>query len=390
LENTLTSVGKRILFIDASASVGGGKAYINELIPRLAALLQDWRIILLGADRSTTAQWAAKGIPAYSSMFVFPRGGLAFRGVSKAFWRLLVLPLYIAMQRRDSPAVLFTTANVASPLLGLFRVPVVSAVHNLTPFHTPAMYRSRSRLLRLRDWALLKWTISTGKRATAVLVFSEYGRSLLTMNGVPERICSVIYHGRPEVATQWTIGPPLFSVVGHYYPYKRLELVVEACRLLKDRGENFTLRMEGVPYNRPYYDRIKCLVAKYRLQDRVHLGTGLNWKQLQVLYSSSRALVFPSVGENCPVTLLEALTIGVPIIGTSYAPVPEICGNAATYFTADDPQSLADAMQLFARDTGHCSSLHKASLSRATAFSWDEAARCTADLIGAVSVAEVL
>lgn len=383
----MTHVRKRTIFIDASASAGGGTAYINELIPRLVTLLSDWRIVLLGADRTETAQWAAKGIPAHSSMFVFRRGGLAFRGISKAFWRLLVLPLYIAIRRRGSGAILFTTANVASPLCCLFRVPMVCAVHNLTPFHTPAMYRNQSRLLRLRDWMLLKWTISTGKMASAVLVFSEYGLSLLTMNGVPRELCTVIYHGCPEVAARWTLGPPLFSVVGHYYPYKRLELVIEACKLLRDRGIKFALRIEGVPYSRPYFDQIKLLVAKSGLQQIVHLGKGLKWKPLQALYSSSRALVFPSVGENCPVTLLEALAIGVPIIGTSYPPVPEICADAATYFTADDALSLANSMQVFARDEGHCFNLHKAALARATAFSWDNAARCTAERIRAVSAA---
>lgn len=383
----MTHVRKGTVFIDASASAGGGTAYINELIPRLVTLLSDWRIVLLGADRGATAQWAAKGIRAHSSIFVFKRGGLAFRGISKAFWRLLVLPLYIAIRRRDSAAILFTTANVASPLCCLFRVPIVCAVHNLTPFHTPAMYRNHSRLLRLRDWVLLKWTIGTGKMASAVLVFSEYGLSLLTMSGVPRQLCTVIHHGCPEVAARWTLGLPLFSVVGHYYPYKRLEVVVEACRLLKDRGMKFALRIEGVPYSQPYFDQIKDLVAKRGVQEIVHLGTGLEWKPLQALYSSSRALVFPSVGENCPVTLLEALAIGVPIIGTSYAPVPEICADAATYFTADDALSLANSMQVLARDEGRCFKLHRAALARATAFSWDDAARRTAERIGVVSAA---
>ena len=70
-------------------------------------------------------------------------------------------------------------------------------------------------------------------------------------------------------------------------------------------------------------------------------------QQVRTELLSSRALVLPSFAEGLPVAIMEAMALGVPVISTFVAGIPELvhAGEHGWLVPAGDVDALADAMQ---------------------------------------------
>ena len=73
-------------------------------------------------------------------------------------------------------------------------------------------------------------------------------------------------------------------------------------------------------------------------------------EQLQALYRSAEALVFPSVYEGFGLPILEAMAVGTPVIALPLSSVPEVGGDAVLYADGTSPLDLVRAMEQLATD----------------------------------------
>ena len=74
-------------------------------------------------------------------------------------------------------------------------------------------------------------------------------------------------------------------------------------------------------------------------------------------------------------TVLEAMTAGVPAIVSNRGALPEVAGDAAQIVEPDDIQGLAAAMQRYLDDPASAAAATGRGLRRARAYSWDASAR---------------
>ena len=74
-------------------------------------------------------------------------------------------------------------------------------------------------------------------------------------------------------------------------------------------------------------------------------------------------------------TVLEAMTIGVPAIISNRGALPEVAGDAAQVLEPDDVPGLAAAMKRYLDDPASVSAATERGLRRARQFSWDASAR---------------
>ncbi len=141
----------------------------------------------------------------------------------------------------------------------------------------------------------------------------------------------------------------LREVKGHTY-------LVEAVRLLKDRGVH--LRVDCVGEG-PLRSELEQLIAARGLANEVVLCGPLSHRVLLSRLSAGtwRAVVLASVltrqgeHEGTPVSLLEAMSAGVPGIGTSTGGVSELLADGAGLLVPErDPSALADALQRVLED----------------------------------------
>jgi glycosyltransferase involved in cell wall biosynthesis len=141
-----------------------------------------------------------------------------------------------------------------------------------------------------------------------------------------------------------TPSPTRLVCVGRLSEQKGQLLLVEAARRLALQNVDFDLVLAGDGEMR---DAIEALIAGYRLQSRVRMTGWISSDQIRNEILSSRALVLPSFAEGLPVVLMEAMSLGRPVISTFVAGIPELVlpGINGWLVPAGDVEALSQAMR---------------------------------------------
>jgi glycosyltransferase involved in cell wall biosynthesis len=172
-------------------------------------------------------------------------------------------------------------------------------------------------------------------------------------------------------------GPFLLSV-GSLEPGKNRERLLQAFARLQARGLKHALVVAGQRAWR--YEGEAPLARRLGLADSVRFLGHVPQADLPALYSAADLFVFPSLYEGFGLPALEALACGTPVVASNVSALPEVVGDAALQVSPLDVEALADAMERLLRDDRLRSDLRERGLERAAQFSWEKAARQTAEV----------
>jgi glycosyltransferase involved in cell wall biosynthesis len=188
------------------------------------------------------------------------------------------------------------------------------------------------------------------RSARRVVTISESMRTELTeaFPGVP---VAVIPSYSPRVEAPAGAGLSLaerqrrgvIGVVGARYPHKNLGLVIAACARLHAAG-GFRPILSVAGCRRRLWPQLPALEA-------AGLATVLDFSsatELDELYRTSLALVYPSLAEGQGLPPLEAMAAGCPVICADIPVLRETCGGAAFYVDPRDPAALAGLLERMA------------------------------------------
>ena len=91
------------------------------------------------------------------------------------------------------------------------------------------------------------------------------------------------------------------------------------------------------------------------------------------LYRTAHLMLNPSCVDNMPISLLEAMASGVPIVSTNVGGVPYMVqdGVSALLVPPRDPEALAHAARRILEDPQLASRLRRGGLDAVQAYSWD-------------------
>lgn len=109
--------------------------------------------------------------------------------------------------------------------------------------------------------------------------------------------------------------------VGRLHPVKDHALLVEACRKLNDRGTEFVCRIAG---DGPERTRLTEQIREQALESRVQLLGELSRAEVQSAYAWADLVVLTSKSEGIPLTLMEAMAIGKPVLAPRITGIPEL------------------------------------------------------------------
>lgn len=110
--------------------------------------------------------------------------------------------------------------------------------------------------------------------------------------------------------------------------------------------------------------------------------------EIRDLYERSKIFVFPSVAENCPIVLLEAMASGLAIVTTEGTGCAELVGDAAVLVKRRDAESIRTALETLIADPGLIDELGKAARRRLEErFGWKAVAQRYLSLYRDVSYA---
>jgi len=179
----------------------------------------------------------------------------------------------------------------------------------------------------------------------------------------PQTILHTIYHGldlslfAPAEKAD-SDAPPLILSVGRMVEKKGFTYLVEACRLLKDKGYNFTCRIVGGADE--YAETIKQLIVQLKLEEIVTLHSAVTQEELRRIYEQATIFALPcQVIENgdrdgIPNVLVEAMAMRLPVVSTDISGIPELVKDRVNGLLVPqkDAQALAAAMEELLNDAG--------------------------------------
>lgn len=112
-----------------------------------------------------------------------------------------------------------------------------------------------------------------------------------------------------------------FLCLGRLSRNKAQTLLLKAVRQLRDEGLDLKLTLMG---DGPMRNEIESRISAYGLQGNVKLTGWADSEQVKREILSSRALVVASFAEGLPVSIMEALALGRPVVSTWVAGIPEL------------------------------------------------------------------
>jgi glycosyltransferase involved in cell wall biosynthesis len=214
------------------------------------------------------------------------------------------------------------------------------------------------------------------QRAAAVVTVSRFTASEIVRRlGVSEDrivICSPGAPPWPARASAPAKGPILF--MGTLEPRKNVGVLLAAyaALLARDPGAPPLWLAGGATEAAAPWLRD---IAQPPLAGHVeHLGYIASDRRYD-LYARASMLVLPSHLEGFGLPVLEAMTVGVPVIVSRRGALPEVAGDAAQVVEPDDVSGLARAMQRYLDDPALAAAAAARGLARARAYSWDASAR---------------
>ena len=131
--------------------------------------------------------------------------------------------------------------------------------------------------------------------------------------------------------------------VARLHPVKGLGDLVEACRLLKEQGVVFHCTIAGEGDER---QKLEELIDQYGLAASVDLPGSVANHELPGILTRHNIFVLPSHSEGVPVSLMEAMAVGLPVVATDVGGVAELVrkGENGVLVEPGNPLALADAI----------------------------------------------
>ena len=306
-----------------------------------------------------------------------PIGLGKLKAIRRTCWENMIMPTIVHQHAAD----LYLTFSHYLPQTLTNSLPSVVGVSNLAPFSRAAQ-ESEAWPTKLK-MAVLRRTIgSSCQRATRVLALSETCRNVLTGCGIPIEKISVASNGvdaywsekvpASDFAGQNGISRPFILYVSHFHRYKNHRRLIEAySRLQPSIRKKYQLVLVGKPYDHACYQDIRALVDRLVLSDDVILVPGVDGENLRKFYQLARLFVFPSLIENSPNILLEAMMAGAPVAASNCPPMPEFGGDAISYFDPLVVSTIAEAIERLLEDQSSLERMRPRSREQAGRYSWD-------------------
>jgi glycosyltransferase involved in cell wall biosynthesis len=350
--------------------VGGDKNYVRNVIRSVGAMDPDGDYTLflgqplplepiLGAERMRRVV-----VEPYNPLIRMP----------------ITFPLALARERIDVVHVQYIAPPICSAR-------IVVTVHDISYERYPHFFAPEA-ITQLR--ALVPLTI---RHAATVLTVSEFSRQDIIRRYCVAQEKVVVAHGSADPVFHPIHDPAQFSAarerygtgeqfilcVGNLQPRKNLVTLINAYVRLRqaDATRHKLVLVGGKSW---LYDDIFAAARDSGYIDDLVFTGFVPDDDLVALYNAAELFVYPSLFEGFGAPPLEAMACGTPVVTTNTSSIPEVVGDAALLVDPLDVEGMARAMAAVLDDHALRARLSARGLDRASAFSWDAAARTIVDV----------
>ncbi len=330
-----------ILFVGTQMAVGGAQNlllsqadwYHAQGYPVTAAFLYD--------RDGLSAEWQAQhAYPVINLQIHNPSDGWARNAIR--FLTGLIAILNLIRRGRFWVVLSYTHhANLVSmPLAWMGRAPVRVASHH-------GYMAQLGRFLERLHASMVNWGIATRLVASSQEVHDQClregiysNRLVIIPNGVPPVIVdpSLVNACRHSILSD--PAAPLLVCIGRLVDEKGHVDLLHAMPAVLERFPEARLALVGYG---PLEAELKQVCTKLEIERNVNF---LGWQEnIHAWMAAGDLFVMPSRSEGLPLALLEAMSLGCPILATRVGGIPEALQDGACGFLvpANNPQALSQA-----------------------------------------------
>lgn len=205
-----------------------------------------------------------------------------------------------------------------------------------------------------------KVDVLTGVSQHAVGRYVRYGAFSNATKVVIHNACSVT--PRDALESKDRDGPLRFGFLGRLHPTKGPDLLLNSFKKLPMGAAQLLIAGKGIP-------SYECQLRKVAEGHR-----GIRWLGFvspECVLQKAQVLVVPSLWEDpAPLTVLESLAHGVPVIGSRRGGIPELMGEGTGWvFDPDEPGALVGTMRQAIDSRAELGAMGERAVRRAREFS---------------------
>jgi len=175
-----------------------------------------------------------------------------------------------------------------------------------------------------------------------------------------EDLCSKLEMGEEKV----------IMFVGTLRPVKGVKYLIEAMKILIDKSKNSRLFIVGDGEERKYLEN---LVKELVLEKYVTFIGKVPNEKIPEYMTASDVFILPSLSEGFPVTVVEAMASGLPIIATDVRGLPEIIKDGENGFLVEPKnlEQIVDKVLLLLEDDELREGISRNNKGKAKEYSWE-------------------
>lgn len=268
-------------------------------------------------------------------------------------------------------------ASVNHPIIALIHHPLAYE-SGLTPEQQVKLQRSERLALTYADHVIANSPLTA--------------QNLRESYGVDDKKITIVMPGTHQpssplhqVRTHFTAQNEFkWLSVGSIIPRKGFDILIKALAPLNEIPWSLSIVGDATRDVMAYRHLLQC-IDQFDLQDRIHIHGAIDDSHLDSLYRGADGFVLASLFEGYGMAYAEALSYGLPVIGTSGGAIVQTVPSSAGILTPPgDITSLTAALKLFMSDPDRREQLSIGAKEAAKKLpTWTESAKIFADVINA-------
>ena len=311
--------------------------------------------------------------------FIETRGNVTkyvIHGKNKLLFNQFKLPSFLTKIKADR----YLFPAFPAPFF-FFNKNSVTTIHDLGCWDCP---ESNKKYMNLY-FKLMYWKACLGQKK--IITVSEFSKKrincilhknmkdiIVVYNGLSDNFRYFEYSEKMDQEAKKKYGLPnnYLLCLSTLEPRKNLKLLVKA---YDDLLESDKLNIDLVLAGRKGWlmDDLLESVSEKTIS-KIHFTGFIDDDLLPYVYKNAFAFIFPSLYEGFGIPPIEAMSMGVPVISSDAASLPEILGESVFYFKNDDAKDLKEKLnKMFELRNSDLFNLRKhQKLEYAKKYNWEE------------------
>lgn len=228
--------------------------------------------------------------------------------------------------------------------------PMVVLSQDLLSYEPSVMSQFGWGYQRIRLLAILWLQNMAFRRSGGVIFLTKYAGFLIQRSCGQLSSVAYVPHGVEDIFKKTMLRPWPKDIIRCLYvspviEYKHHRMVVEAIAQLRQRGHILQLILIGGG-ERAACDDLNVEISRVDPgREWITQHGAVAYEQLPVHLASADIFIFASSCETFGITLLEAMSVGLPIACSNRSSLPETLEDGGVYFDPEIPDSIATAVE---------------------------------------------